>query len=149
MVVVVVLVVLLETGVREMHEHVLGVVDVILLGAEAREAPAGLSDLHWAVVGHQVVHAQIELLIPDKQRVVDVLAHNEVFLVERIGAIAEEQVAQLLDLRDFVDQKNTLALALSGWFHDPLLRGVPLVVVHKDGVVLGQDECLRNYFLWD
>ena len=65
--VVVLLGVLLDSDVRQMHHHVIQLIGIrrVLLMAEAREAERAQPGFHRAIAGDQYVYAQIELLAAD------------------------------------------------------------------------------------
>uniref|UniRef100_A0A480HXA7 Putative tubulin polyglutamylase TTLL1 isoform X3 n=1 Tax=Sus scrofa TaxID=9823 RepID=A0A480HXA7_PIG len=139
--VVVVLPVFLNGNVGEMNEHVIQLTGAggVLHGAKAAKPEFVHVAAQGAVRGHQDVQAQVELPAADEERVADVQRDH----VGLLGRLRHERrgfavPGPLFDLRELVDQKDTLALGSATRFHDPGAGGAFPELLHKQVVVGGQ-----------
>ena len=118
--IVVLIGVLLDGHVRQMHHHVAKLVGVrgIFLITEPCEAERAQPDPHRAEAGDKYVNSQVEFFTAYKKRPVNIATDDVLLALLRV----ERQLAAvgpLLDLPQLVDEEDAGALRPRGRFHNP------------------------------
>ena len=130
-----------------MHKHVVQFVHVrvVLHRAEATEPQLVNVTLQWTIRGDQHVHAEIELLSADEQRVLDVSRYHVRVLAREVVHPARFTVASpLLDLRETIDEKDAGTLRTAGRLHDPRGGRILTKLLHKEIIITGKQKRRRN-----
>lgn len=113
---------LLNGHVRQMHERIGKIVQIVAVPGVSKSAESFSIQINgqWLVANDEYINSKIELFTANQKRVHDIPLDNVRFCLRTLW-LPSQLVFPLGNMLKLIEQENTFALTLSNWFHDPNL----------------------------